>query len=252
MAAWEEDYIQGAAAIPNSRIALSKTILRQLPEEESLMNLATPAFTNCSFIENGAGETGGGICSLGSSSMDLTNCIFAGNEGGYEGGALYCEESVITITNCTFASNLSIYGTAIACDVYYYWGYYGNTLTIKNSIIWDGQDSIYNYDFSSISITYSDVNKSGINAWQGIGNINKDPQFADTDNGDYHLKSQGGRWNSVSKSWISDDITSPCIDAGDPSSDYKDEPEPNGQRINMGFYGGTLQASKTYNARAID
>ncbi len=35
-----------------------------------------------------------------------------------------------------------------------------------------------------------------------------------------------------------------CIDVGDPSSAYRGEPMPNGWRINMGFYGGTAQASK--------
>jgi hypothetical protein len=35
---------------------------------------------------------------------------------------------------------------------------------------------------------------------------------------------------------------SPCIDAGDPADDYALEPEPNGRRINMGFFGGTPDA----------
>jgi hypothetical protein len=43
-----------------------------------------------------------------------------------------------------------------------------------------------------------------------------------------------------------DDVTSPCIDAGDPNSPVGDEPEPNGDRINMGAYGGTTEASKSY------
>ena len=42
-----------------------------------------------------------------------------------------------------------------------------------------------------------------------------------------------------------DSETSPCIDAGDPSSDYTLEPKPNGDRINMGAYGNTPQASKS-------
>jgi hypothetical protein len=42
-----------------------------------------------------------------------------------------------------------------------------------------------------------------------------------------------------------DTVTSPCIDAGDPDSDFADEPESNGQRINLGAYGGTEQASKS-------
>jgi L-ascorbate metabolism protein UlaG (beta-lactamase superfamily) len=63
--------------------------------------------------------------------------------------------------------------------------------------------------------------------------------------GDYHLKSEAGRWDPVSESWIVDDVTSPCIDAGDPNSPVGDEPEPNGGIINMGAYGGTAEASKS-------
>ena len=64
--------------------------------------------------------------------------------------------------------------------------------------------------------------------------------------GDYHLKSQVGRWEAGSGSWVIDEVTSPCIDAGDPNSPVGDEPEPNGGRINMGAYGGTAEASKSY------
>jgi hypothetical protein len=63
--------------------------------------------------------------------------------------------------------------------------------------------------------------------------------------GDYHLKSEHGRWDSASESWVVDDVTSPCIDVGDPNSSVGDEPEPNGDRINMGAYGGTAEASKS-------
>jgi hypothetical protein len=46
--------------------------------------------------------------------------------------------------------------------------------------------------------------------------------------------------------WVKDDVTSPCIDSGDPGSPVADEPFPNGGRINMGAYGGTAEASKSY------
>jgi hypothetical protein len=38
-------------------------------------------------------------------------------------------------------------------------------------------------------------------------------------------------------------VTSPCIDGGDPNDKPLNELLPNGNRINMGAYGGTLQAS---------
>jgi hypothetical protein len=59
------------------------------------------------------------------------------------------------------------------------------------------------------------------------------------------LKSQAGRWEAATGTWVIDDVTSPCIDAGDPNSPVGDEPQPNGERINMGAYGGTAEASKS-------
>jgi hypothetical protein len=71
--------------------------------------------------------------------------------------------------------------------------------------------------------------------------INSNPLFADQRNHDYHLKSTVGRWNG--KIWVKDRVSSPCIDAGYTSSDYSNEPEPNGKRINIGRYGNTEYAS---------
>ena len=63
--------------------------------------------------------------------------------------------------------------------------------------------------------------------------------------GDYHLKSQAGRWDTNSQSCAIDDVTGPCIDAGDPNTLIGNEPFPNGGFINMGVYGGTTEASKS-------
>ncbi|MHC4737990.1 MAG: right-handed parallel beta-helix repeat-containing protein [Planctomycetota bacterium] len=43
--------------------------------------------------------------------------------------------------------------------------------------------------------------------------------------------------------WIADDVTSACIDTGEANSDWTEELWPHGERINMGAYGGTPQAS---------
>lgn len=99
--------------------------------------------------------------------------------------------------------------------------------------------------------------------WPGEGNIDADPCFADPGyrdpngspddanddfwvDGDYHLKSQAGRWDPNSQVWTIDDVTSPCIDAGDPMTSIGHEPFPNGGIVNMGAYGGTTEASKSY------
>ena len=69
---------------------------------------------------------------------------------------------------------------------------------------------------------------------------------------DFHLQSAYGRWDPNSQSWAMDSNTSPCIDAGDHSSDWSREPWPNGKRINMGAYGGTNQASMNGNISDFD
>ena len=115
--------------------------------------------------------------------------------------------------------------------------------TIMNSILWNGGQEVWtDSDVSQIQIFYSNIQ----GGWLGNGNIDKDPLFANSDDGDFHLRSQAGRWDPNSEAWIIDDVTSPCIDAGDPNSPIMHEPFANGGVINMGAYGGTAEASKSY------
>ncbi len=113
---------------------------------------------------------------------------------------------------------------------------------IENCIVWDNSsDQIHE---TSI-VRYSDVQ----GGWPGLGNIDVDPCFADPDYGDYRLKSQAGRYDSTTQTWVYDDVTSPCINAGDPMSPIGQEPFPNGGVVNMGAYGGTAEASKSYSGK---
>ena len=105
-----------------------------------------------------------------------------------------------------------------------------------------------------MDITYSNVaggraavnvEGGGVLNW-GVGNIDADPYFVDPTNDDFHLKSQAGRWDPERQTWVRDDVTSPCIDAGDPMIPINLEPFPNGGFVNMGAYGGTREASKSY------
>jgi hypothetical protein len=94
-------------------------------------------------------------------------------------------------------------------------------------------------------VAYSNVQAGQPSPWLGMGNIDIDPEFVDPNSGDYHLKSQAGRWNPTDETWEIDDVISPCIDTGDPLSPVGAEPEPNGGRINMGAYGGAAEAGKS-------
>jgi len=102
----------------------------------------------------------------------------------------------------------------------------GTGTIIKNSIITD--NAYYGIDGDATS-TYNDIwnnalgNYNGTSA--GTGDISMDPIFADPANGDFHLKSEAGRWNGSTR--IQDNVTSKCIDAGDPSYDFSNEPKPN-------------------------
>ncbi|MHC4214585.1 MAG: LamG domain-containing protein, partial [Planctomycetota bacterium] len=102
--------------------------------------------------------------------------------------------------------------------------------SIRNSIFWDNISG----DLLGCVAMYSIVEDDE----PGL-----DPLFADPNNGDYHLKSQRGRYSPGQDLWVLDDVTSPGIDGGDPAIDPCNEPLPNGGRLNMGAYGGSSQAS---------
>jgi hypothetical protein len=112
---------------------------------------------------------------------------------------------------------------------------------ISSSIFWDNAYG----DLFQCKARYSRVTNLAACGGQtdGEGNIDFDPLFVDPNNADYHLLSRGGRYWPEQASWELDDVTSPCIDSGDPGADYYNEREPNGERINMGAYGGTAYAS---------
>jgi len=212
----------------------------------------SPRVTNCTFICNASKGWGGGMFNY-HSSPTLANCTFSTNGGGgmdndfsdprltnctfcnNNWSAIYCNLGSLTLTNCTFTGNLGVrFGGAIFNQ--------HSSCTLTNCILWGNiPDEIYETQGVTV-ITYSNVQGS----WPGEGNIDVDPCFADPNNGDYHLKSQAGRWDPNTESWVTDANTSPCIDAGNPGCPLGDEPnDANNVRINMGTYGGTAEASKS-------
>ena len=181
-------------------------------------------------IIGGWSGDGGAIYCIGSSPT-LRNLVIAGNEA-YFGGGVFCFNASPAIVNVTIAGNTAISGGGIYCE--------GSAWpTVISSIVWgnSGQQTV------GSGLTASCCDVQGGRA--GIGNIAADPLFANPAQQDYHLKSRYGRWHAPSASWMKDDVTSPCIDAGDPQADNTTEPQPNGGRINMGAYGNTPAASKS-------
>ncbi|MCK4294306.1 MAG: right-handed parallel beta-helix repeat-containing protein [Planctomycetes bacterium] len=236
-----------------------------------LCSSSSPTIADCIVVKNKAigycralGSAGGGIF-LDQCSPAIANCIIVGNvsnEGG-EGGGIFCRQSSPIITNCTICDNS---GDGIM-------SYDGSNPVIVNCIFWGNTyDQIRTesegsyYGPSSAVVAFSNVQ----GGWPGLGNISEDALFFDHGywdpngtthttyddfwvNGDYHLKSNGWRWDAQRKDWTWDEITSRCIDAGNPGWPLGDEPlsiyaDPNNEwgrnlRINMGAYGGTAEAS---------
>jgi hypothetical protein len=115
---------------------------------------------------------------------------------------------------------------------------------ISNCIFWNNPDG----DLVGCHAQYSCFSDNFIS---GAGNIRAHPLFVDPNSFDYHLKSQRGRFlppepnqpGLIHTVIIKDDVTSPCIDRGDPNLYPMAEPMPNGGRINMGAFGDTAWAS---------
>ena len=196
-----------------------------------------------------------------SGNIVMSNCTFIGNFSESSGAGLDASGTV-ELNNCTFHGNWAYQESAIAKGS-------SSILNIRNCIIWNGQNAISDINSSTITITYSNIQCG----WEGEGNIDLDPLFANPGywadandpniivepnnpnsvwvEGDYHLKSQAGRWNPNTQTWVQDDVTSPCIDAGDPNSPIGLEQFPNGGYINMGAYGGTSEGSKSYFGKPV-
>jgi hypothetical protein len=209
---------------------------------------ASPILADCRLQGNfSRGGSGGALMNYGGGEPTVINCIFSGNLAGYGGAIANWPGGNTKVINCTFHNNWASRGGAIF-----------NRCVVSNSILWGNVPDEIGATDGGPDITYSDVT----GGWPGEGNLDMDPCFADpgyrTDNGtpgdlgddistdgDYHLKSQAGRWDPNSQSWVIDDVTSPCMDAGDPNGPVGEEPQPNGGRINMGAYGGTAEASKS-------
>jgi len=137
------------------------------------------------------------------------NVVYANTAGWLGGGLSYCSGTIESNT---------IVGNSAKSDggaLYYCRG------TIVNCIIWGNEGGS---QVSECSVPAF----SCIQNWNegGTGNVAFYPYLVDPENEDFHLLP-----------W------SPCIDAGDPSWPFSEEPEPHGGRVNMGAYGNTGEAA---------
>ncbi|MHC4626076.1 MAG: phosphotriesterase family protein, partial [Planctomycetota bacterium] len=228
--------------------------------------------SNCLLRRNEA-VWGGGICSFHSRHVELVNCLMLANTAVRGGGAFYSEGGFVKVVNCTAAGNRATEGSFLKDVTFPVRGQQTPWILLDSCILADGGTEISN-SAAVLTIQYTDV-VDGMSAvsdpqhamiW-GLGNIAVDPLFAeggywvDADDpnvvvepndpnaewidGRYHLKSRAGRYDPNTQTWVQDDVTNPCIDAGNPATSFENEPAPNGAMINMGAYGGTFEASKS-------
>ncbi|MFB0525773.1 MAG: hypothetical protein ACETVZ_09535, partial [Phycisphaerae bacterium] len=180
------------------------------------------------------------------------NTIFNNNSAEKFGGGMKNYESSTILKNCTLSANLAESTGGI-------WNGPGSSSVLTNCILWGNSDSDGMDESAQISSSNGTlvIDYCCIQGWTsqlgGIGNIVADPYFVDAENEDYHLKSEGWRWGNERQRWHYDKVTSPCIDVGNPGSPLENElltvpDDPNNVwgvnlRINMGAYGGTVEAS---------
>lgn len=209
-----------------------------------------------------------GALSLGTiegSSIDIDHCTIAYNIAprGQCAGLLVRSEGRVYVRNSIIYGNIAEASVVQGCDIYAQ-----NWCTktyVTNSLI-GGLSAPYvakNINNNAVleftdCITGDPLFATGTDAVAAmIDPASRTPYNADNSTGkmafiddawqvekaiDLHLKSMKGRWTP--SGWVQDAVVSPALDAATEDDDYSLEPEPNGGRANLGYYGGTAQASK--------
>ncbi len=176
------------------------------------------------------------------------------NDTGYSNAAIIIGQSDNTIIENNVIDNGGHAGIKYYIRPHYYHINALFTTIVRNNIIMNADDhtaaGIWNCDDTNhIFISeYNCIYNNTGGAYSGTSitannDIRVDPLFYDTANHNYHLNSTAGTWNGAG--WEIKGTYSPCIDAGNSSSDYSNEPSPNGNRINIGRYGNTAEASRS-------
>jgi len=232
------------------------------PGDGPIVTIPAGSGSDCSLhgflITRGQGRDVAAIHCDGSSPT-IANCLIVGNRCDRPGGtALWFENSRAVLSQCTIADNDGgEQGAGVT--------FANSSVTILNSILWGNRpEEVLTRGAGNPLIRYCCIR----GGWPGDGNIDTDPlparrgSWVNPDHpkdavraedplavwvdGDYHVKSQAGRWDPLTGAWVYDGTTSPCIDAGERTDPVGYEPAPNGGVANLGAYGGTSEASRSH------
>ena len=138
-------------------------------------SFSTPILTNCT-IKNNHALIGAG-CFFDMSNPILDYVSITDNNAEDQGGGIYCTTSslpqfnYITITNNSASSGGGIFSTGSSQPIF------------SNSILWDNHPQEIISHSDSLYATYSNIQ----GGWAGHQNINQDPLFCDSVNGNYTL-----------------------------------------------------------------
>jgi outer membrane protein assembly factor BamB len=178
-----------------------------------------------SVISGNISQTGGGVYLY--SGMEMSDSIVSANYSLSDGGGLNADRGILIAENCTFAGNAA--GGTGGGLLGYLWGtnciFWGNSdaggmgLSAQISPVEPGTPILFS------CIQDEDPDDADIPfGGQDKGNIDDDPMFVDSANGNYHLQKN-----------------SPCIDSGSPiyvpdpnSTDIDGQPRIIGNAVDMG------------------
>jgi hypothetical protein len=196
------------------------------------------------YRNNHAPSRGGAVFVDDEANVRMEHELLYNNTSKERGSAIYVDDldsshpSNLFIDHCTVAGNRSSSGGSAMYVA-------GSITQVQNSIFWNnGKDFEFINDgqpLAKLTVTYT-LTQQG---FTGTGNISSDPLFANASNGDFHVRSINGRFNPSTGQFVKDSSNSPAIDAGNPSSPYANELNPNGGRVNLGCYGNTEKENKS-------
>src|SRR5690606_22309044 len=140
----------------------------------------SPALIHNTIIsENSAANNGGGVFIYETSSPRIVNSLMVGNTAANGAGIFSSAATTsLSIINSTIAGNTAS-GNGDNLN-----NSNGSTVNLANSIVWGENPEKNIHNASTLNATYSDILQSS-GVYAGTGNINEDPLFENSGDGNY-------------------------------------------------------------------